>query len=358
LESGANAFLRPFLGEHSIFVLEDVEHDTHRRIIASAFSTDGEQHKLITRECTLRLLSNLSCERSLFAFMEDLASEISIRYIFRDISNEELSSLQRWLRDGSDAASSAMPFLPMLMASFGARSPGHRLHAAITNVRNYVRSQVDIRLRKTASHSDFLSRYLEVASSAALPFDDICDDIVTLLITGYTSTAAAMSWTFYYICRSEGLREAVLADCARNTAPESCKLLQACCKESLRLWPPVPVIIRRTRTKFRILDLEVPENTYLIATVIMTHRRPDTFPRPDSYEPQRFLDRQYSPFEYLPFGSGLRRCIGQMQAQQEMLAALPFALQQSTVAGAASKPTKRHIMFVPPPNVRIKPRPG
>lgn len=356
VESGANGFLRPFLGERSIFVLENGEHDTHRRIIASALSPDGEQHQRITRECAIRLLSELHCERSLFTFMEDLASEVNIRYMFCDISSEELSSLQRWLRDGLDAASSAMPFLPTLMASFGARAPSRRLHAAITNVRDFVRNRVDRRLKKNASACDFLSRYLEAASSARLPLDDICDDIGTLLLTGYTSTATAMSWTFYYISRDEALRAAVLADCARNAAPESSTLLQACCKEALRLWPPVPVIIRKAKRDLRILDMEVPANTYLIAAVIRMHRRPDMFPRPDSYEPQRFLDRQYSPFEYLPFGSGVRRCIGQVQALQEMLVALPLALKRSTVTGVASKPAKRHIMFVPPPNVKIRPR--
>lgn len=356
LETGANAFLRPFLGEHSIFVVENGEHDTHRRLIASVFSTEHEQHKLLTRECALRLLSDLRGEQSLFTFMEHLASEINIRHMFGDIPGQELRSLQGWLKDGSDAAASAMPFIPMLMASFGARSPSQRLHAVIRDVRNFVRSQVDRRLRNTASFRDFLSKYVEAASSVGLPSENMCDDIVTLLVTGYISTAVAMSWTFYYVSRDEALREGVLADCAKNDATESSMLLQACCKEALRLWPPVAVIIRRAKKNLRLVDLEVPENTYLIATVIRTHRRPDTFPRPESYEPQRFLDRQYSPFEYLPFGSGMRRCIGQMQGLQEMLTVLPLALQRAAVTGFASKPEKRHLMFVPPPHVKIKPR--
>lgn len=356
LETGANAFLRPFLGEHSIFVLENGEHETHRRVLASAFSTEYEQHRLIARESTTRLLSELQGERNLFIFMEDLASEINIRYIFRDISREELRSLQGWLRDGSEAASSVMPFIPTLMATFGARSPGRRLHASIENGRRFVQSQVRRRLRKTAASPDFLSKYVEAAASAGLPFEDMCDDIGTLLVAGYTSTAAALSWTFYYIASDAGLRNAVLADCAKNAGPESSKLLQACCKEALRLWPPVPLIIRRAKRDLRIVDLEVPENTYLIATVIQTHRRPDTFPRPESYEPQRFLDRQYSSFEYLPFGSGWRRCIGQMLAQQEMFTALPLALERSAVTGVAAKPAMRHFMYIPPPNVKIRPK--
>jgi cytochrome P450 len=153
--------------------------------------------------------------------------------------------------------------------------------------------------------------------------DDFADQLVTLLFAGHETTGSAIAWTLYWLDRHPEVRrelESELAGTADDGADAAVvPLLAAACLESLRISPPATVAGHRALTE----DSELGGTGYAAGTVLtpciyLAHRRPEIFPEPQRFDPGRFLDRRYSAHQYLPFGGGVRRCLGADLALLEM----------------------------------------
>lgn len=152
---------------------------------------------------------------------------------------------------------------------------------------------------------------------------ELRDQIMSLLFAGHETTASAIAWTLYWLERNDhiarDLRDELAATSADGSIAEDVPLLDAVCREALRISPPATVAGNRVLSEGReLLDQSMTKGTRLTPCIYLAHRRPDIYPHPHRFDPGRFLDARWSSPEYLPFGGGTRRCLGADLAMLEM----------------------------------------
>jgi cytochrome P450 len=213
-----------------------------------------------------------------------------------------------------------------------------------------------IRERRAAPGDDVLSLLLEARHEDGSPMSDqeLRDELVTLLVAGHETTATALAWTAERLVRTPG-GWAALKDGGEEYA-------EAAAKEALRLRPVLPVVVRHLQEPMTIAGLDLPAGAVVAPSIYLVHRRPEIYPDPARFRPERFLTQPASPagtggaepqggtYSWIPFGGGVRRCLGAAFALMELrivLAELGRALEASALDPAAEATRRRAITMVP-----------
>jgi cytochrome P450 len=187
-----------------------------------------------------------------------------------------------------------------------------------------------------------LARYED---GRGLTDQEIFDQLLTLLMAGHETTSIALAWALYFLHQNPQTLtrlRAELATLGEDPEPEAtAKLpyLEAVCSECLRL-RPLPVVSRKLARPLTVLGYELPAGMLVGSAAYATHMREDIYPEPEQFRPERFLSRTYSPFEYLPFGGGARRCIGSAFALYEMKLVLATLLTHNRLELVETGPVK------------------
>src|SRR5262249_8709671 len=177
--------------------------------------------------------------------------------------------------------------------------------------------------------SDILSLLVAATDDDGQPMgeDELCDELITLLVAGHETTATALSWAVACILADAEVAARLDADLARLRTPggeldaaalASLDYLDAVIRESLRLRPVVPDVVREVQRPFTLGDYTYPPGVNLTPCIHLAHRRPEAFPEPDRFRPDRFVGAKIDPYSWFPFGGGIRRCIGMAFALYEM----------------------------------------
>jgi len=206
--------------------------------------------------------------------------------------------------------------LPLRMAT-----PANRAYRRSIDV---LRGLVDGIVIEAGKRSPFMRRLHE---STASDGDALRHEVMTFLLAGHETTATTLAWTFAHLGRDAGLQEraryearAILAEGDLTaTRLDGLPLIDAIVSETLRLYPPGWMIVRRAEEADEILGYAVPRGSFVVAPVYALHRHPDFWTAPDRFDPDRFLDERVppDPLIYIPFGAGPRRCIGETFARLE-----------------------------------------
>jgi cytochrome P450 len=161
------------------------------------------------------------------------------------------------------------------------------------------------------SRDDILSLLLQARDENGEPMSDdhLRDELVTLLTAGHETSASATAWA---------LAELAARPDAMDRLEDDDAWLDAVVKETLRLWPIVPFVLRQTSEPFEVCGWELPAGVRLAPCVHLVHRRPDLYPEPEAFRPERFLEREAGAYTWIPFGGGTRRCVGAAFATFEM----------------------------------------
>jgi cytochrome P450 len=167
---------------------------------------------------------------------------------------------------------------------------------------------------------------------------------MTLLIAGHETTATALTWALYWIHGLPAVRQRLLDELESldndfdPNAVFRLPYLNAVCSETLRIHPVALLTFGRvTRTEVELAGIRLEPGTTVTGCIYLAHRRKEAFPEPEKFNPDRFLDRHYSPYEFLPFGGGVRRCIGMAFAQFEMKLVLSAILTRFDLALAGGR---------------------
>jgi cytochrome P450 family 110 len=195
------------------------------------------------------------------------------------------------------------------------------------------------RRREPAQRDDILSLMMSARyeDGGAMSDAELRDQLLTLLTAGHETTAVALAWALYWLHRDPEELARVLAELdalgpsADAEAIAALPYLDAVCQETLRLHPIAPEILRHLVKPLQMLGWSLPAGTDVVASVIMLHNREDLYPEPTRFRPSRFLDRKFTPFEYIPFGGGARRCIGAAFALYEMKIVLATILRSHRI---------------------------
>lgn len=186
------------------------------------------------------------------------------------------------------------------------------------------------------------------------------DHILTLLFAGHETTAVGMAWAFYHLYRNPGKLDILQNELAKNNEPltslTKLPYLKAVCDETLRLNPIASDFLRTLAQPFSIGGYDLKPGYSLGAITSAVHYDENLYPQAHEFEPQRFMERKYRPWEYMPFGGGHRRCIGAAFALFEMAIVLKTALTRYEWRLCESQPVsavRRNVTMAPKTGVRM-----
>ncbi len=187
------------------------------------------------------------------------------------------------------------------------------------------------------TRTDILSLLMAARDEAGESMTDVelRDELMTLLVAGHETTATALAWALYWLHKLPAVKAKLLAELdALGVAPDlnaivKAPYLEAVCNETLRIYPVAMLTLPRVSlNSVTLAGREIPPETVLLGSIYSTHQREDLYPQAHEFKPERFLERQFSPFEFLPFGGGARRCIGSAFAMLELKLALAKILSR------------------------------
>ena len=366
-----NQLLQPLLGERSLVLLDGAAHRNRRKLMMPPFHGQQIQaYDQAMREIVQQVINQWMPDRpfSMYSAMQEISSRIVLRVVFGLEEGERYERLRQLLIEILDRFNSpwrSLPlFLPQLRQDWGAWSPWGRFVRIKQTIRELLSAEIRER-RLQPGQKDVLSLLLLARDEAgeAMTEAELEDQLITLLFAGHETTSASLAWAFYWIYSLPEVQKKVLAELAdldiEADSREIAKLpyLHALCSETLRIYPVLIFAFGRlTKIPFQVLNYEIPPGLVLEPCIYLLHHRPDLYPEPKQFRPERFLERQFSPYEYIPFGGGNRRCLGYAFAQFEMKLVLAKILRQvnlELIQKSLARPIRRGFTLVPSGGVRM-----
>jgi cytochrome P450 len=266
------------------------------------------------------------------------------------------------LDEMSNPLSVSLLYFPVLRQDFGPWSPWGRFIHARRQVDQLLYQEIaERRVHADASRNDILSLLMSAHDEAGAGLSDaeLRDELMTLLIAGHETTATALTWALYWIHKLPDVRKQLLNELQRVDGSLDpgvlfrLPYLNAVCCETLRIHPVGMLTFARvTRSPVELVGCSLEPGTIVIGCIYLAHHREEVYPHADEFSPERFLERRYSPSEYLPFGGGARRCIGMAFAQFEMKVVLSSILSRFDLALADTRsvqPVRRGVTAGPSP---------
>ena len=356
----SNAILEPLLGRHSLLLLDGHEHLHERRLVQPPFH--GERmvaYGSVMQEIARRAIDAWPAGRS-FAIqpeMQSITLDVILRTVFGLNEGPRMTELRRELVELLAVSSNPQLLLASLQSGGGApRGAAARPLEARQRVDALLFAEIARRRALAdASRTDVLSMLLAARDESGAPLSDqaLRDELVTLLVAGHETTATALSWAVHHLLTHPDVR-ARLADEVRGVddplALSRLDWLDAVTKETLRLTPIVPMVGRRLTRPMTIGGHALPAGVTAAPSIVLAHRRPERWPDPERFAPQRFLDTKPTPYEFLPFGGGVRRCVGAAFALYEMkivLAEIVRRVELELQPGYEARVVRRSVTLAP-----------
>jgi cytochrome P450 len=187
-----------------------------------------------------------------------------------------------------------------------------------------------------APGTDILSLLLAARDEDGQPMtdDELCDELVTMLIAGHETTATALSWAFAVLLEHRDVAARLREEVAGIDDPAALagvEYLDLVVKETLRLRPIIPDVVRKTQRPITFAGYDIPAGVSLTPVIYLAHRRPESWPDPERFDPERFRGAKIDPYAWFPFGGGIRRCLGMAFAMYEMKIVLGMILPRVTM---------------------------
>ena len=285
--------------------------------------------------------------------------EVIMRAVFGIEDSGRLDALRAALRQVLDVATTRRRLLSLALSSRanGERGAWARFQEASRRADAILFEEIAERRRSgVEGRDDVLSLLLEARHEDGSPMTDreLRDELITLLVAGHETTATALAWALERLVRHPEVLDRLVAE-VRDEG-DGGAYLDAVVKETLRLRPVVPAVIRRLKAPMELGGYELPAGVFVSPSIYLTHRRPDIYPEPEAFRPERFLERPPGTYTWIPFGGGVRRCLGASFAQFEMKVVLATVLEQvrlQTQVGDDEPVTRRAITFAPRREGRI-----
>jgi cytochrome P450 len=353
LPPGRSFQLEPVLGSRSVLLLTGEEHIARRRLMLPAFhgermrSYEGVVGEVVTAEIDSWQLGR---EFPIHARMQAVTLEVILRAVFGVTEGPRLDRLRTLLRDLLVETGSTAMVLRALVARRRGRDPFAAVRERLTQVDEALFAEIaEHRLRPDLEErDDILSMLMTARFEDGSEMDDkeLRDQLMTLLLAGHETTATALAWTFDLLLR----HPAAHGRLRDSLAAGEDGYLKATIAESLRLRPVVPLAGRRLVEDLVTDDLELPAGTDVTPAIWLTHTDPDLYPEPLAFRPERFLDAQPETYAWIPYGGGIRRCLGAAFAEFEMRIVLREVLTRCELRKADPRPEhtgRRNITFSP-----------
>ena len=354
-----NAILGPVMGEHSLLLQDGAEHKRARKLLMPVFNghalrTYQEMVTAIARDEVAHWPAGPTIRSH--DRMNVLTLEVILRVVFGVTDEKRLAAL----RPRVSATVNVHPAVLLVWGVPALHRVGPWRRALVNQIELDELMYAEIRERRTApdldERTDVLSRLIREGQDTgdALSDMELRDQLVTLLLAGHETTATALAWALYELARDPVLMRRTQKAADAGDA-DGDAWLDAVLKESMRLHPVIPMVVRTLMQPQTIAGVDVPRGATVGPSILIAHSREDNYDEPERFDPERFLGHNPPTNTWIPFGGGVRRCIGAGFAMMEGVAVLREVFRAVDVAAAGDdEPRVRNITSVPRYGARIK----
>lgn len=357
----------PLMGSGSMLILEGEQHRRERRLMMPMFHGDrmkayGETMQQIAIE---RLETNRGQrEIPTLNLMTDISLEIIVRSIF---GGSDLNLVTQLIQASQKVVASSSPLLFFSRKthfSFLGLTPWDRWCDAKKHLHRCLEQVIDKRTLSGDPGDDILSLLCLATYEDGQPItrEHIYSELMTFLFAGHETTALTLTWAMYHLHRNPDAFMSLMKelDSLEDNTPErlaSAPFLKATVQETLRIHPIVTETLRKLKTPLQLGEYHLPVGMAVAPATVLAHYNPATYDDPESFRPERFVEKSYSPFEYMPFGGGHRRCIGAAFASYEIAIVLGSLLKRfkfELVDTAPVIPKRRNVTIGPSTAVPLR----
>jgi cytochrome P450 len=353
---GNGAWLEPVVGSRSLFTLDEEEHLRQRKLLLPPFHGERvRRYEEIIAAATERELERWQLGRpfALRPAMQRITLEVIQRAVIGIEEEDRREELSRAILRLERDAARVLPF-PPLRRDLGPLSPWRRFLRSRARADELIYTEIARRRADPDAErrEDVLSLLLGARHEDGSEMSDVelRDQIMTTVAAGYETTATALAWAFERLLRTPRVLERLV------NSPDDA-YLDAVVKETLRTRLPVTDGGTRFLTEAaELAGYSIPAGSLVLAAPWLLHFRPQTYRDPEAFRPERFLEEKPDSYCFVPFGGGVRRCIGAALAQLEMKVVLRVVLEQARLEAPSPKPEKprmHHVVVVPARGARV-----
>ena len=321
-----NSILRPVLGNRSVLLLDGPEHLRQRRLLLPPFH--GERmsaYRQLMRDVTNAAIDEwpIGEDMPLLPRFQAITLDIILRAVFGvGPDDHQADPLREAMRRMMSWGTTPLAALFMIREAAGKLGPWPLIKPTLARADALLYRHIAERRAAgdLAESDDVLSMLLQAVDEDGNPMTDqeLRDELMTLLTAGHETTATALSWAWERLLRQPDdlarLREEALG------ADIEDGWIDGVIREAMRRRPPIPIVVRRLAEPWTLRDEDgpLPTGTLVAPSIWLIHHRPDIYPEPGAFKPERWLDTKPDTYRWLPFGGGIRRCLGASFALLEM----------------------------------------
>jgi cytochrome P450 len=320
LAGEANSILEPVLGRHSVLVLDGPEHLRQRKLLLPPFQGSRvAAFRDVIREAAEREIERWRPGEELVVRerMRALTFEVICRAVFGVTEPARVERLRVALVAVIDMSTIVMA-TPLMRTDLGSFSPGGRLARRLRAADALLYEEIARRRAQPdlAERTDVLSVLLQARDEDGRGMTDaeLRDELFTMLAAGHETTATGLAFAIELLLRHPEVLARTRAAIDADDGP----YLEAVGKETLRLRPVIDAAERTLTRPRTVAGWELPPGIKVYPAIALVHYRPDLYPEPDAFRPERFTGDGAESYAWIPFGGGIRRCIGAALAQAEM----------------------------------------
>jgi cytochrome P450 len=354
-----NQILETFLGPNSILVLDEKPHMSQRKLLLPPFHGARMQgYEQTMSEIAAREIESwpTGTPYQLRPRMQAITLDIILRTVFGVGEGRRLAELREALRDFLDLTTNPRLLLPVLLVGPSRVRKLGPLQRRIERVDRLIYQEIAARRAAgdLEERDDILSLLVGARHEDGSPMHDeeMRDELLTLLVAGHETTATSLAWALERLSRHPEKLERLRAEAEAGGED----YMTATIQETLRLRPVISIVIRRLTEPVEIGGYELPAGVSVTPSVYLVHRNPEIYPEPEAFRPERFLDNPPGTYTWIPFGGGVRRCLGASFAQMEMAIVLRELVKRRQIRPADPRPERvfrRAITETPRHNARV-----
>jgi cytochrome P450 len=356
--------LRPILGTGSVLTSNGARHMRQRKLLLPPFHGEAiDRYTAMIAAATEREIDTWPLGRpfALAPRMQAITLDVIMAGIFgiegRPARGTPESRMRATVKHLVAASTSPFAQIGELMNIGRDEAVGlTKLGVELLDRPTYAVIEARRRDEALAERRDILSLLLQARTEEGEAMDDkeVRDELLTLVLAGHETTANSLAWAWERLVRNpaahEALREAV------RTGDGAEEQVEATIVEAMRSRPVVPFIGRRVMVPWRLGPFAVPADTPVGMSILLVHHREDLYPEPFEFRPERWLDRKPGTYEWIPFGGGIRRCLGAALAMAEMRVVLEATARRLDLEAAEPEPERalhRNVTMIPARGGRV-----
>jgi len=341
--------IAPVVGEHSVLVLTGAEHMRQRKLLLPPFHGERmREYEDVIVEATRRDMAGwtLGSAMRLQRHTRLITLEVILRAVF-GVEAERMEPLKAAITELLEPVH-MLTVLRALMSRPSAERPTGAIGRALDRLDALIYAEIERRRGQSdvEQRADILSLLLLARDEdgEAMTDGELRDELVTLLLAGHETTATSVAWAVERLVRHPQKLARLVAeidaardgsgDAARDGSGDAARdgsgdeYMTAVVNETLRVRPVVPLVVRMLTQELQVGRYRLPAGTRVVPSIYLTNRNARVYEHPREFRPERFLQEGPETFSWIPFGGGIRRCIGASFALLEMKVILRTMLSE------------------------------